>query len=74
MTEQEVNEIGNFRFQNCAYRSDDPETKSTRTCSCPTITEVTGFHCSHHNLFPLDPKFCTFCDAFEQKELENGEN
>ena len=74
MDEETLITQGQFRFENCSFRSDDPETKSVRACSCPAITEVTGFHCAHHNVFPLDPKFCGICTAFEQKELENGED
>ena len=68
MDEETLITQGNFRFNNCAYRSDDPDTKTIRSCSCPKTNEVTGYHCSFHNIFPLDLKFCGVCVAFEQKE------
>lgn len=56
-----------FKFNNCSFRSDDEEVKLIRTCSCPKLTELKGYHCSIHSLFPLNMDFCGFCKDFKQK-------
>lgn len=70
MDEQTLMTQGEFRFNNCAYRSDDEDTKEIKTCSCPQTTTVKGHHCSFHGVFPLDLKFCGVCNEFIQKEKE----
>lgn len=60
-----------FKFNNCDYRSNLEEIRNVRTCVCPHTTEIKGYECAMHRLFPLDKNFCGPCQEFKQKEL-NG--
>lgn len=60
-----------FKIDNCAFRSDEQISKLVRTCACPNMTEINGYHCSFHDVFPLNIDFCGACKDFKQKEL-NG--
>lgn len=62
---------GNFKFGTCIYRSDNPETKTIGTCRCPNGSkEITGYHCSLFDVFPLEVGFCAVCNKFEQKKQD----
>lgn len=60
-----------FKINNCAFRSDEEESRSVQTCRCAHPKEVKGYHCAVHNIFPLQSAFCQACKEFKQKEL-NG--
>jgi len=65
----EQEQSGEFKFNNCKFKSKEMRTTVIHRCSCQGGNyEDTGYDCSARSLFKVTPEICQFCWAFEKNE------
>lgn len=66
MSDQDIN--GEYKFENCKYRSEKEESVTIQRCSCQggNYTD-TGYRCSKRDIFKVTPEICQYCWAFEKR-------
>jgi len=62
---------GEFKFNNCKYRSAEKRTTVVHRCACQGGNyEDSGYDCSARKIFKVNSSVCDHCYMFERKESD----
>lgn len=68
-----IEQEGQYKFENCIHRSPEMRTTIVRRCACQGGDyQDTGYDCSARGIFKVEPGVCAYCHVFEEKKAQNN--